>query len=329
LREHFPAFKHPLRNDGFGSPGKAIMKLGPTLLTLLSGLCVSTALASAQSAICGGDGEANSNAAPVACVTGTGVQVTTAPAAGERSDAAPLAPEQRPAEVPNVTYINGRLRVVTKNSTLSDILQAIAARTGAAIDIPEGANERVVTQLGPAPARDVIAALLNGSHYNYVLVGTEADAEDVARVIVTAKAEKADTGTAVAGNTRPGIQARNALQAAVMQPYQEMLQQQQAQQAAAQEMQAQINSEIAEQANQQTSNDASANANSNTAAAGSSDAGAGAGVTQAAPDAPAGADTPRAGNGSNAEKTPQQMLQDLYETRKQMIQQQHQPPPQQ
>jgi hypothetical protein len=299
------------------------MKLGPTLVTLLSGLCISTAVASAQSAICGGDGEANTTATPVACVTGAGVQVTSAPASGEKWEAPPLAPDQRPAEVPNVTYIDGKLRVVAKNSTLRDILKAIATKTGAAIEIPEGANERVVSQLGPAPPRDVIAALLNGSHYNYVLVGTEADAAEVARVIVTAKTEKADTGTALAAATpggRPGamVQPRNALQAAVMQPYQEMQQQQQAQQAAAQEMQAQIASEITEQAAQGVTNEASAAA---PAPASAPDAGSGAAPVETPP-----AEAPRAGTGSNAEKTPQQMLQDLYETRRQMMVQQNQPP---
>jgi hypothetical protein len=257
------------------------------------------------------------------------VHVTVAPPAGEKVEAAPLAPEQRPAQVPNVTYIAGKLRVSAKNSTLSDILQAIAARTGAAIEIPEGASERVVTQLGPAPARDVIAALLNGSHYNYVMVGTEADAQEVARVIVTPKTDKdkSDTGTVVAGApTRPGmIQARNALQAAVMQPYQELMQQQQAQQAAAQELQSQISSEIAEQAtatptaSTDPAANAGANANANTAAPDSA---------SPSPDSPPPAETPRAGsgaNGGNAEKTPQQLLQDLYETRRQMIQQQRQP----
>jgi|GEM_PF-2012047 hypothetical protein len=300
------------------------MRFGSTLLTLLSGLCVSAALASAQNAICGGDGEASTTAAPVACVTGAGVHVTAAPAAGEKLETAPLAPEQRPAEVPNVTYIDGKLRVFAKNSTLSDILQAIAARTGAAIEIPENATERVVTQLGPAPARDVIAALLNGSHYNYVLVGSEADSAEVARVIVTAKSEKDknDTGTAVAGvASRPGmIHTRNALQAAVMQPYQEMLQQQREQQAAAQEMQAQISSEMAEQANQAAVNEPpSSNGNANPGAP-ATDSSAGAPV-----EAPPPAEAPRAGSGNNAEKTPQQMLQDLYETRRQMIEQQRQP----
>lgn len=298
------------------------MKLGPTFLTVLTGLCVSTALASAQSAICGGDGEANTTASPVACVTGAGVQVTNVPSAGQKIEAPTLTPEQRPAEAPNVTYIDGKLLVIAKNSTLGDVLKTIATRTGAAIEIPDAANERIVTQLGPAPARDVIAALLNGSHYNYLMVGNEADSAQVARVIVTAKTEKSDTGTAVAG-ARPGqIQPRNALQAAVMQPYQEMLQQQQAQQAAAQELQEQIRSEISntDSSIQPVSTDPPANANANAPAA---DSAAAPVPPDAAPDA-----APRAGNPANSgngEKTPQQMLQDLYETRRQMIQQQHQP----
>ena len=304
------------------------MKLGPTLLTVLSGLCISSAIASAQNAICGGDGEASTTAAPVACVTGTGVQVTNAPPAGEKWETPPLAPEQRPAETPNVTYADGKLQVIAKNATLADILKTIATRTGAAIEVPESANERVATQLGPGPARDVIAALLNGSHYNYVMVGTEADSAQIARVILTLKtdkSEKSDSGTAVANAARPSIQPRNALQAAIMQPYQEMLQQQQAQQAAAQELQEKISSEIstADPSIQPVNNDATANANTPPPASPDSSAAAPA-APDAAPDA--AARSGNAANGNNGDKTPTQMLQDLYETRRQMMQQQHQPP---
>jgi len=46
-------------------------------------------------------------------------------------------------------------------------------QTGAEIEIPS-ATERVVTHLGPGPARDVMADLLNGSRFNYVLLGSPA-----------------------------------------------------------------------------------------------------------------------------------------------------------
>ncbi|HEX6504449.1 MAG TPA: hypothetical protein VF011_14500 [Terriglobales bacterium] len=97
----------------------------------------------------------------------------------------PPTPEQMPARPPTVSYQNGQLSIVAPNSTLSDILQAVKTKTGASIDIPASANERVVSRFGPGPARDVLAALLNGSHFNYVMIGSDANPTSVAQVILT------------------------------------------------------------------------------------------------------------------------------------------------
>jgi len=233
----------------------------------------------------------------------------------------PLTPEQRPAAPPIVIYLNGKLSISAKNSTLGDVLRAIANKTGAAIDVPDNANERVVSQLGPAPARDVMASLLNGSHFNYVMVGSENDPNSVVRVVLTAKSDKGETGTAVASsnpvmmNGRPMVQPRTALQAAVMQPYQDMLAAQQAQQEAAENQQSIAPAEPA--------NDAIPT--SNPAPAASAPAGGSGDNTVEPPPAP---EAPRAGNGSG-DKTPAQVLQDLYETRRQMMEKQQHPPQQQ
>ena len=57
--------------------------------------------------------------------------------------------------------------------------------TQAEIAIPAGAEqEQVIADLGPAPARDVLGALLNGSPYNFIFVGNELSLE---RVILTRK----------------------------------------------------------------------------------------------------------------------------------------------
>src|ERR1700746_671938 len=63
---------------------------------------------------------------------------------------------------PQVSYQNSQLTINAPNSTLGDILRAVRKQTGAEIEIPS-ASERVVTHLGPGPAREVMAELLNGS----------------------------------------------------------------------------------------------------------------------------------------------------------------------
>ena len=104
---------------------------------------------------------------------------------------------------PQVSYENGQLTIVAPNSTLGDILRAVRKQTGAEIEIPE-AKERVVTHLGPAPARDVIAELLNGSRFNYVLLGSPLDPSAITRVVLVAKTGPDNAG-ANPMQTQPAI----------------------------------------------------------------------------------------------------------------------------
>ena len=90
------------------------------------------------------------------------------------------------AVAPQVTYENDELTIVAPNSTLADILRAVKKLTGAEIDVP-AAPERVVTRLGPGPARDIVAELLNGSRFNYVLLGAPNDQAALSRVVLVAK----------------------------------------------------------------------------------------------------------------------------------------------
>jgi hypothetical protein len=87
---------------------------------------------------------------------------------------------------PQVSYQNGQLSIVAPNSTLGDILRAVRKQTGAEIEVPD-AKERVVTHLGPAPAAEVMADLLNGSRFNYVLLGSPDEAHVLTKVVLVAK----------------------------------------------------------------------------------------------------------------------------------------------
>jgi hypothetical protein len=93
---------------------------------------------------------------------------------------------------PQVTYENNQLTIVASNSTLADVLRAVRKTTGADIDVP-AAPERVVTHLGPGPARDVLADLLNGSRFNYVLLGAAGNDTALTRVVLVSKTEGAAT----------------------------------------------------------------------------------------------------------------------------------------
>lgn len=104
---------------------------------------------------------------------------------------------------PQVNFQNNQLTIVAPNSTLADILRAVKKLTGAEIDVPS-APERVVTHLGPGPAREVMADLLNGSRFNYVLLGSPNDQDALSRVVLVAKSGSQD----ITPNPNPAEQAQ-------------------------------------------------------------------------------------------------------------------------
>ncbi len=116
--------------------------------------------------------------------------------------------DQIPATPAKVSFQNGALVIFAQNSTLSEILREVRKLTGAAIDIPQGsaANERVVGSFGPGAPRDVLASLLNGTSFNYVMVGSNADPTAVSSVILSAKSGSASTGPEVPTQTANAYQ---------------------------------------------------------------------------------------------------------------------------
>jgi AMIN domain len=82
-----------------------------------------------------------------------------------------------------VVYENGLLQIHADKATMAEVLFEVQRQTQAEIAIPSGAEqEKVVADIGPASSRDVLAALLNGSPYNFIFVGSE---EKLERVVLT------------------------------------------------------------------------------------------------------------------------------------------------
>jgi hypothetical protein len=129
-----------------------------------------------------------------------------------------------PASAPQVTFRNGQLTIVAQNSTLGDILREVRGQTGAAVEIPSNATERVVGQFGPGQARDVLASLLNGSHFNYVMLGSATNPDVVERLMLMSKpGSTPESGSQPAGSSAAN-QPANAparVQTGFVQPPQE------------------------------------------------------------------------------------------------------------
>jgi hypothetical protein len=191
---------------------------------------------------------------------------------------------------PQVSYQGAQLTIVAANSTLGDILRAVRKQTGAEIEIPV-ATERVVTHLGPGSARDVMAELLNGSRFNYVLLGSPADSTVLTRVVLVAKTgpDNASPGTqnnpSIAELPQPGSAQHSGGPGAASLP------------------------DVAGEAS-----DAEATDNN---------------TDDAADQAAAEAEQPAASPDQPAVKTPQQMLQEMQQRQLQLQQQQTGQPPSQ
>lgn len=104
---------------------------------------------------------------------------------------------------PNVTMEDGLLTIDAPNSTLSDVLNGVHKVTGATI---EGAypTERVAVRLGPGKPEQVISALLRGTPYDYVILGSLGRPDAVTRVLLT-------QGSQTGGEAPPGSPSEPAM----------------------------------------------------------------------------------------------------------------------
>jgi len=89
-----------------------------------------------------------------------------------------------PPVQPVVRMKDGLLSIDAPNSNLADVLSAVQTATGAVV---EGTppNDRVAVMLGPGNARDVVAALLSGTDYNYIILGSTENPQAVTRILLS------------------------------------------------------------------------------------------------------------------------------------------------
>ncbi|MBI2678920.1 MAG: hypothetical protein HYX28_09070 [Candidatus Koribacter versatilis] len=117
----------------------------------------------------------------------------------------PPKPEQLPPTRPTVTFNHGKLSILANNSTMADVLNSVRAQTGAQFEMGGVSSaDRVYAKLGPGAPKDILAALLDGSRFNFAIVGSPTDPALVARVVLMPKAgAPSATETTVASNPVP------------------------------------------------------------------------------------------------------------------------------
>lgn len=117
----------------------------------------------------------------------------------------PAKPEVKVPEVKvEVRYENGWLSIWANRATLAEVLFEVHRNTGADVPIPAGAEQDlVVTSLGPAPAREVLSSLLNGSRFNFIVVGADGDPNQLKALILTPRGQSA--GQPMITYTQPAV----------------------------------------------------------------------------------------------------------------------------
>jgi hypothetical protein len=118
---------------------------------------------------------------------------------------APPPSEKRPTVATRISYIDGQLRIDAFDITLADVLTKVADLTGVIIEIPPGAQtERLpVVQLGPGTARQVLAELLSDSTFDFLIQSPSADPEKLQSVLLIPRDKKGGGATTADGTARP------------------------------------------------------------------------------------------------------------------------------
>lgn len=138
---------------------------------LRSSACLQNAVALALfGALALASGNAQSGAKSVSGVASVAIAPAAAP---ENTPHWPANEAPKPAVV---QWDSRGLSIQAENSSLKEILNEIAEKTGAKLDgvvLEGGAAQRVFGEYGPGTAASVLAQLLNGSGYNVMLVGDQ------------------------------------------------------------------------------------------------------------------------------------------------------------
>lgn len=113
----------------------------------------------------------------------------------------------QPVSKMEVQYNNGRLSISAERASLAAILNEIHRQTGTDISIPPGAaQEQIVANIGPLSIRDAMVSLLNGSHFNFVMVDSEREPGKLKSVILTYRSSEGVSQPAIASPAQPVTQ---------------------------------------------------------------------------------------------------------------------------
>jgi len=110
-------------------------------------------------------------------------------------------------EVPAGQVVDSKLTIKARNAPFIDVLREVCSQLGTELDAPSDADDPVLAVWGPGPPREVLAALLRHSRFDYALAGSADDPNSLAFLAVFPRATdakaNADAKTGADADTKP------------------------------------------------------------------------------------------------------------------------------
>jgi hypothetical protein len=95
-----------------------------------------------------------------------------------------------------VSYVDSKLTIRSRNAPFIDVLREVCSLLGAELDAPSDADDPVLAVWGPGPTREVLAALLSHSRFDYSLAAAADDPNSLAFLAVFPRVSDPKTRTA-------------------------------------------------------------------------------------------------------------------------------------
>ena len=201
MRRVDAARRHPTSLIGYSRPAAASLWFPMTRRTRRS-RCLANSLVAL--ACCGV--QARGQDSPGASLVQPAAEIATQTAAPAlRAAASGITTEKVPAYSTGISYKDGQLAIDTVDTTLAEVLRKVAAIAGVTMEIPPEANTQRISALkmGPGPARQVLSSLLSDSEFDYLVQGTDSTPEKIKNIVLLPRQKKPAGGNGANGTASP------------------------------------------------------------------------------------------------------------------------------
>ena len=115
----------------------------------------------------------------------------------------PTPPADQPPALANIQFRQGILSIDAQNSSLTAILNQVSRLTGLVVQ-GLGMDKRIYGQYGPGTVSATLTALLDGSGYNYVILGGGSNGSPAKLILTPAGSMPVSTVPVAATSEMPG-----------------------------------------------------------------------------------------------------------------------------